>query len=97
MLGIQKQTPQPPVACGYDLLLGVKAIVAKGSDVQKSVTLQCCGTDVYITVSEEGIAARNPNDVRRNVSCPNCDSLVILSFTKEESAIRVVEQEVIKI
>lgn len=61
------------------------------------LTLRCCGTNIQMTLDEAAIIARSPNEIRKNVGCPGCRKLVILSFERIGNDITNAEQEVIEV
>ena len=60
------------------------------------IPLHCCGSRIAMDLNEQAIAARFPDEVRKNVQCPECGKLVILSFEIKGVEINTVNQEVIK-
>jgi hypothetical protein len=59
------------------------------------VTLSCCKTKHNVVINDRGIRNREPNEVKKNILCPNCDRLVILSFAHGSSGVSIVDQEII--
>ena len=58
------------------------------------VNLDCCHSDERVSVDVSRITAREPNELKKNIICPGCGKLVILSF--EQTGNRTsVSQEVI--
>lgn len=58
------------------------------------VVLACCKTSVPVIFDERGSPATAPNEIRTNVSCPNCGKLIILSL-KKQGGKNTVDQEII--
>lgn len=58
-----------------------------------TVRLECCGASQKVTINEQAILAGEPNEVRKNVVCPDCANLVILEFKNGDGT--DIEQEVI--
>ncbi|MEK6554634.1 MAG: hypothetical protein AABZ31_05305 [Bdellovibrionota bacterium] len=59
------------------------------------IMLRCCNTKIEIVLDEAGISAGLPDEVRKNVECPTCQKLAILSFEAIGDQIENVHQEII--
>jgi hypothetical protein len=69
----------------------------KASAPALKVTLNCYGSVQGVRIDEAGIRNREPNEVKKSVLCPDCDRLVILSFSHGNRGPSVAEQEVIRL
>ncbi len=61
---------------------------------EHNVTLRCCGASHQLIVNEQAILALDPDETRKNVVCPNCDRIVVLSFRRRGN-VTTIDQEVI--
>ena len=61
-----------------------------------NIALLCCNSTVDVEFRHDEAPGLPPGHYRKNVICPNCESLLILSLT-EEGGRRVIEQELIDI
>jgi len=68
----------------------------KSSMSEIKVTLQCCSTDNLVKVDDKRVADGLPNDVRQNIVCKNCKTLVILSFEFVNGTSKISNQEVVR-
>jgi hypothetical protein len=61
---------------------------------EMSVPLACCRPTATHAINPEKIAAREPNETRKNLLCPHCGMLVILSLERANGRMTI-DQEVI--
>lgn len=59
-----------------------------------SVTLSCCDLDTEVSFARADAPGFAPGVYRKNILCPTCGMLLILTLRDNESS-RVVEQELI--
>lgn len=60
-----------------------------------AVVLDCCSSSCEIVFDDRECPATAPFEVRKNVSCPQCESFLILSLRRNGSE-RHVGQEIIE-
>lgn len=61
---------------------------------EKLVTLQCCNDAHPVFFDEKENPVTAPYEIRKNIICPKCQSVVILSL-KTQNQKTVIEQEVV--
>lgn len=62
---------------------------------QVTITLKCCQIPVPVTFNRKEAPSLPESQFRKNVDCPRCHKLVIVSLVKNENQI-IIEQEVIE-
>ena len=61
-----------------------------------SIILGCCGTELDVTFDEAEAPFLAPWRLRKNVACPDCTSVVILTLTRRPEGEHQIEQELIQ-
>lgn len=69
----------------------------RGDMIEKiTVKLTCCDELSEVTFDDRECPAIAPQEARKNVTCPNCGSFLILSLEREGS-LRHISQEIIEL
>jgi hypothetical protein len=57
-----------------------------------NIALQCCGADVKVAFRKSEAPSMPAGKYKKNLVCPSCDQLMILTLLEEEDG-HLVEQE----